>query len=181
MQIEATQRIFKKNIKEGKIIIDDVRTKIRDFCPEGIPLEKIRDRVRAEIKQSRKGEVIELPSEEETTELKIERLGCPVSTTEKETIEQKMEWKESFSDSQEVNEVKSSLYSSRTFMEDQTKIMYDVCGDLIHTTESISTREVLTRLQDHPTAKDLIKQFTPLQLCSKIRTERKRLKRLLKK
>lgn len=163
-ELEAIKCIFAENIQSGSITIHEVREKVHETILEGLSLEKVRDKIRDEIKANQLSQVeesVELPTDNESLEKKVERMD----EDERKTL------------SLFTSGTKSSQLSSRVFTEEQTQVMYEVFSDLIFSNASIGSKEVQRRIKDHPHANKTMVGFTPLQLCSKIRTERQRMGR----
>ena len=99
---------------------------------------------------------VQLPKEEETASERIARL-----------------------DKDEALAPSISLFTSTrkggAFSEDQMHTLVTLFEDLITTTTRIERVTVMKRIEKDPVAKEQLEQFTPLQICDKIRTERKRL------
>ena len=173
-QLKEVTKIFEKNIESGKVTIEDVRVKTRNIgCLNDIPSESIRDKVRSLIKSRKNKEQQEEqcapPTEIESQADKFRRFGL---------LERNVN-DISFVDERSIaTNTTSSLMSGRAFNEEQTEMMFNLFRRLIESNAPIERGAILSAIEEHSRARLILQGFTPLQLCDKIRTERRRLKRL---
>ena len=164
----AVSSLFQSTIKAGNIDISMVKEKIReDQVLQKIPAIKVYDKVRYLIRTSklqaqREGSVVEPPKESETIEQRVHRL-FPEESTSADSVAL-------------LSSV--SMKGGSAFSDEQTAIYWRLFKDLIESNRLINRAEICGRIQEDPEAREKIVGFTPQQLCSKIRTERKKIKRM---
>ena len=123
---------------------------------------KVRDKVRSLFGSGTDDQSIQLPTEEETVDQKLEN------------------WKQKEDD---VPEKTISLFTASSrrggaFSDEQTNVLVTLFEDLVRTTAVIERKSVMKRLGENLAAKAALDRFTPLQICDKIRTERRRFRKL---
>ena len=160
---EAIRECFKTNIGRKLITIEETRLKIKDHpILKDIMVTKVRDKVRSLFGSGTDDQSIQLPTEEETVDQKLEN------------------WKQKEDD---VPEKTISLFTASSrrggaFSDEQTNVLVTLFEDLVRTTAVIERKSVMKRLGENLAAKAALDRFTPLQICDKIRTERRRFRKL---
>ncbi|KAJ7382394.1 hypothetical protein OS493_035235 [Desmophyllum pertusum] len=125
-----------------------------------IKVIKVRDKVRSLFGTGTDNKSLQLPTEEETVDQKMQRLT---------------------QDEDSKSSVSLFTKSSRrggAFSDEQTNTLVTLFEDLVKTTSIIERASVMQRLSENLVAKAVLGGFKPLQICDKIRTERKRFRKL---
>lgn len=158
---EAIQTEFKVTIKSGKINIGNVREKTKDHpILREIEANKVLDKIRNFMKESSQNlseSALELPTDNETQEERVNRLF------------------EYDNDSIILSGI--SKKGGLTFTDDQTEIYLRLFRDLIESNKQITRKYVEDKIKEDDEARESIVGFTPQQLCDKIRTERRKIAR----
>ena len=159
---EAIRECFKTNIGRKNITIEETRLKIKDHpILKDIMVTKVRDKVRSLFGTGTDDQSIQLPTEEETVDQKVEKW------TQKEDDAEKT-----------ISLFTASSRRGGAFSDEQTNALVSLFEDLVRTTAVIDRKSVMKRLGENLVAKAVLDGFTPLQICDKIRTERRRFRKL---
>lgn len=159
---EAIRECFKTNIGRKNITIEETRLKIKDHpVLKDIMVTKVRDKVRSLFGTGTDDQSIQLPTEEETVDQKVEKW------TQKEDDAEKT-----------ISLFTASSRRGGAFSDEQTNALVSLFEDLVRTTAVIDRKSVMKRLGENLVAKAVLDGFTPLQICDKIRTERRRFRKL---
>lgn len=159
---EAIRECFKTNIGRKNITIEETRLKIKDHpVLKDIMVTKVRDKVRSLFGTGTDDQSIQLPTEEETVDQKVEKW------TQKEDDAEKT-----------ISLFTASSRRGGAFSDEQTNALVSLFEDLVRTTAVIDRKSVMKRLGENLVAKAALDGFTPLQICDKIRTERRRFRKL---
>ena len=159
---EAIRKCFMTNIGREHITIEEVRLKIKDHpILKDIMATKVRDKVRSLFGTRTDDPSHQLPTEKETVEQKLGRL------TQKEDDAEKT-----------VSIFTGSSRRGGAFSDEQSNALVSLFEDLVKTTAPIERASVMKRLGENLAAKAVLEGFTPLQICDKIRTERRRFRKL---
>ena len=75
----------------------------------------------------------------------------------------------------------TTVKSGKASNDEQTDLMYGIFKELIESNAPVKRDEILKAIQDHDGGRVSLQGFTALQLCDKIRTERRRLARITSK
>ena len=150
------------NIEREHITIEEARLKIKNHpILKDITVTKVRDKVCSLFGTGTDDQSIQLPAEEETVDQKLERF------TQKEESAEKT-----------LTLFTTSSRRGGAFSSEQTNPLVTLFEDLVKTTAVIERASVIKRLGENLTAKAVLDRFTPLQICDKIRTERRRFRKL---
>ena len=122
---------------------------------------KVRDKVRSLFGTGTDDQSIQLPTEEETVDQKVEKW------TQKEDNAEKT-----------ISLFTASSRRGGAFSDEQTNALVSLFEDVVRTTAVIDRKAVMKRLGENLAAKVALDGFTPLQICDKIRTERRRFRKL---
>ena len=117
---------------------------------------KVRDKVRSLFGTGSNDQATQLPTEEETVDQKLERLTQKGDDAEKT-----------------VSLFTASSRRGGAFSDEQTNALVTLFEDLVRTTAVIERKSVMKRLGENIDAKAALDGFTPLQICDKIRPERR--------
>ena len=159
---EAIRKCFKTNIGRKNITIEETRLKIKDHpILKDIMVTKVRDKVRSLFGTGTDDQSIQLPTEEETVDQKVEKW------TQKEDDAEKT-----------ISLFTASSRRGGAFSDEQTNALVSNFEDLVRTTAVIDRKSLMKRLGENLVAKAVLNGFTPLQICDKIRTERRRFRNL---
>ena len=174
---------FKESIQSGQVTMECVREVIAENAVlKNIPLTSIRDKVRSLIKASQETQSVsngaQPPTQMETPFDKLRRFGL-FPDESGETRQQNDQEDIAFVDDASVNtNTQTSLKSGRAFNDEQTQTLSRLFKHLIESNAPIERPAVMRTIEGDARASVISRQFIPLQLCDKIRTERKRNRRL---
>ena len=121
---------------------------------------KVCDKVRSLFGTGTDDQSIQLPTEEETVDLQLERF------TQKEDSAEKT-----------LTLFTASSQRGGAFSDEQTNALVTLFEDLVKTTTVIERASVMKHLSEN-LAKAVLDRFMPLQIGDKIRTERRRFRKL---
>lgn len=95
-------------------------------------------------------------------------------------MDQKVEkWTQKEDDAEKtISLFTASSHRGGAFSDEQTNALVSLFEDLVRTTAVIDRKSVMKRLGENLVAKAVLDGFTPLQICDKIRTERRRFRKL---
>ena len=172
-QTEVTEvaTLFKGQIESGTISTEEVKATITgNTILFKIPPGSVRDKVRSLIKENKNRNTAEPPTLMESPEERLRRIGL---------------WKERSARLMNIDFVDDKSVVSNTtvnsgfaFNDEQTDLMYEIFKELIESNALVKRDEILKAIQDHDRGRVSLQGFTALQLCDKIRTERRRLARI---
>ena len=159
---EAIRECFKTNIGRKNITIEETRLKVKDHpILNDIMVTKVCDKVRSLFGTGTDDQSIQLPTEEETVDQKVEKW------TQKEDNAEKT-----------ISLFTASSRRGGAFSDEQTNALVSLFEDVVRTTAVIDRKAVMKRLGENLAAKVALDGFTPLQICDKIRTERRKFRKL---
>ena len=187
-QLTEVYTAFKESIQSGQVTMEYVKEVIADnVVLKNIPLTSIRDKVRSLIKASQETQSVSNgagahpPTQMETPFDKLRRFGLLPNESD-ETRQRNDQEDIAFVDDASIKtNTQTSLKSGRAFDDEQTQTLSRLFKHLIETNAPIERPAVMRTIEGDERASVILKQFTPLQLCDKIRTERKRIRRVRKR
>ena len=187
-QLTEVYTAFKESIQSGQVTMEYAKEVIADnVVLKNIPLTSIRDKVRSLIKASQETQSVSNgagahpPTQMETPFDKLRRFGLLPDESD-ETRQRNDQEDIAFVDDASIEtNTQTSLKSGRAFDDEQTQTLSRLFKHLIETIAPIERPAVMRTIEGDERASVILKQFTPLQLCDKIRTERKRIRRVRKR